>query len=287
MNIRNSDTGIFLVHTDLFRNNEKALKLMGVLKNLGNPLYIACSGGLDSRFLAFFAQAVGIKDIILLHIQGTHIDEQESADLQNWARLHGFSLKNIDMDVLSNEEIKNNSPLRCYHCKQISFSHMLSFCESHTLCDGTHFDDSKNHRPGMKALKELKVRSPLLESGFTKADIREMAETIGLDNPKQKAKPCILTRFNYNTVISEEKIKSISFAEKLLLELLEKQEEKGAIPDFRIREITLNRYEVHSVDIISPKVIEALQKVLQQANMFPIEYKQLNNLSGYFDTLNI
>jgi uncharacterized protein (TIGR00268 family) len=193
----------------LFVENEKVATLTQILKNLGEPLFIACSGGLDSRFLAFFAKYIGIENIKLLHITGVHIDTQESQALHEWAKLHQFSLHTIALDILDDEAIKNNALLRCYHCKHKVFSAMLSFCNHKTLCDGTHFEDTNSHRPGLKALQELHICSPLMQSGFTKTDIKNIAKEIGLDNPSQKAKPCLLTRFNYGASITKEKLEKL------------------------------------------------------------------------------
>ena len=260
--------------------------LTQILKNLDTPLYIACSGGLDSRFLAFFAKHIGIKDIKLLHIIGAHIDAQESNYMQEWANTHQFSLQNIPLDALSIAQIKNNAPLRCYHCKHAVFSALLTFCPHKILCDGTHFDDTKIHRPGIKALQELNIRSPLVEGGFSKLDIKNIAQDIGLDNANQKAKPCLLTRFDYNVLITKEKLEQIAHAENILSHLLNKEFSINTLPDFRIREISPSNYEVHSVAIIPFRVIQALQEALEQANLLPIRYRQLEKLSGYFDKTN-
>lgn len=265
-------------------NSEKLERLGQILRNLNTPLNIACSGGLDSRFLAFAAKYIGIKHINLLHITGVHIDTEESQNLQEWATLHHFPIRNINLDVLANENIRNNLPLRCYHCKHLTFSTMLPFCENNTLCDGTHFDDTKSHRPGLRALQELKISSPLALSGFSKSDIKNLAKEIGLDNPNQKAKPCLLTRFDYDTLITREKLEKVSCAESILLNLLKKEFDQGDFPDFRIREIESNIYEVHSVEIVPSHIIQALQKALEKANIPPIEYKPIKTLSNYFDT---
>jgi len=270
---------------------KKIAKLSQTLKALKKPLYIACSGGLDSRFIAFFAKHIGIKDIKLLHITGVHIDAQESHYLQEWAKIHQFPIQNIEIDILANEEIKNNAELRCYHCKHIVFSTMLSSCCHGTLCDGTHFDDTKSHRPGLKALQELSICSPLAQSGFTKADIKNIAKQIGLDNPNQKAKPCLLTRFDYDSLITKEKLEKIALAENIVFRLLKEEAKKdtkkefdeNTLPDFRIREITKDNYELHSVQIIPLPIIQALQEALKQANILSIQYKQLEVLSSYFD----
>lgn len=284
----------------------KTKDLTSILQNHFHNLFIACSGGLDSRFLAYFARYIGINNIQLLHIVGAHIDPSETLYLKEWAKKNSFSLHLIPVHVLEKNEIQYNHPLRCYHCKYMAFSTMYNYIKENfsnqisthiyreheiILHDGTHFDDTKVHRPGLLALKELNIQSPLALAGFTKKDILEIALKIKLENPMQKSKPCLLTRFAYNTQITFEKLHFIAEAEKIVESIFLEKFGKNNTPVFRIREVSANMYEIHTLDILPKLLIETLQTTLKNVNIInkfrinTIEHKTVEILSGYFDRI--
>lgn len=302
--------------------NDKQNALTTLLLKNKDALFIACSGGLDSRFLAYYAKYVGIENIQLLHIIGAHIDPSETIYLKKWALKNNFSLHCISVNILENTEVQNNVPLRCYYCKHKAFSTMLAYIKENfipiipdmqsfsakgcstqanhilkenqhcisklkiALHDGTHFDDTRSHRPGLRALEELKIVSPLALCSMTKSDILNLAKHIGLENATQKAKPCLLTRFNYNTFITRQKLLFIAEAEKKVEAIFTNEFSKNQIPDFRIREVKTDSYEIHTTQILSNDLIETLQSNLKKVMINPIECRTLKTLSGFFDTKN-
>lgn len=131
---------------------------------------IAFSGGLDSRFLCHAALLCGSR-VLALHAQGPHIAAQESAEAQDWARRRGLPLRLVHYSPLPLAEVAANSRERCYACKRglmaalratLALTGQDAPC---TLCDGTNADDMRAFRPGLRALKEAGVRSPLAEAG--------------------------------------------------------------------------------------------------------------------------
>lgn len=259
---------------------EKALYLQNILKQYPEPFGIACSGGLDSRFLAFFAKKINCR-FSLFHAVGKHIDAKETAYLKEWSKKNEFSLNIVPIDIFPLEQVSHNHKDRCYHCKLHTFQTLKSRCPSSVLCDGTHADDSSAYRPGLKALQELTVQSPLALANFSKQDIRELGKILGLENYQQKARPCLLTRFPYYTEITDTILQQIITLE----ELAEKELKKiygEIIPDFRIRFIN-SEFCFHYQQNIQKEALNSLQTALNKAKIASIRFEQLPKLSGYFD----
>lgn len=258
----------------------KAQKLRQILQSLPAPFYIACSGGLDSRFLAFFAQKCGC-GFSLIHAAGPHIDPKETQYLDTWSRQRNMPLRTVAVNALSVPQAAYNSKERCYHCKRLTFKTMQSLIGSAVLCDGSHADDGFAYRPGLRALQELGIQSPLALANFSKQDIRETGKAIGLENYGQKARPCLLTRFPYNTEINETALTAIAELE----DFFEKELQKlfgTDIPDFRIRNIE-GTFQFHYCVPLQKEHLNALQNAAVSAKILSIQYKRLDKLSGYFD----
>lgn len=271
-------------HT-LFENipaplQKKALHLQAILKQYPQPFGIACSGGLDSRFLAFFAQIIACS-FSLFHATGKHIDAKETAYLQEWSKAKNLSLTIVPVDIFPLEQVSHNHKDRCYYCKLHTFQTLQSCCPSSVLCDGTHADDSFAYRPGLKALQELSIQSPLALANFTKQDIRELGKALGLENYQQKARPCLLTRFPYGIEIKDKILQQV-----IVLEIFfEKELTKiygEIIPDFRVR-VMHGEFCFHYQQNIQKEVLTTLQTALIQAKLSPVKFEQLSKLSGYFD----
>jgi uncharacterized protein len=159
-------------------------------------LAVALSGGLDSRFLTHAALLAGCR-VTALHITGPHMPPRETAEARHWATSRGAAFITVALDPLTIPAIAAGDRDRCYHCKHAAFTALLAQAAPLPLCDGTNADDLTAHRPGLRALRELAVRSPLAEAGLSKADIRALAARTGMDRPDQAARPCLLTRLAY------------------------------------------------------------------------------------------
>lgn len=194
-------------------------KLIRSLEKL-DGLAVAFSGGVDSVFLLHAAhQALG-KKVLALTVNSPYIPDWEIDEAKQIARDKGIEHHIIDVPVP--EQILNNPVDRCYLCKMFLFTMLGDFAKKNgfmQLADGTNVDDTKEHRPGMKALGELKILSPLLESGFSKVDIRNASKAMDLYTWEKPAYACLLTRIPYNTRINEEMLRRIERAETFLIEL--------------------------------------------------------------------
>jgi len=176
----------------------------------------------DSTFLAHQAhRALGDRSFSVTVRSVIHpaFEMEEAAEL-----VHDFGLRHrfMDADVLSVPQVSSNSPERCYHCKHALFSRMASLAtdEGYTwVADGTNVDDDNDYRPGMKALAELGVRSPLHEAGLTKADIRELSRRLGLPTWDKPAYACLATRVPYGNTLTDETLRMVEHGEGALREM--------------------------------------------------------------------
>ncbi len=259
---------------------EKALHLEKILKGYAAPFVIACSGGLDSRFLAFFAKQINCH-FSLVHAAGKHIDAKETNYLTDWSFKNSLALTTVPLDIFELEQVSHNHKNRCYYCKLHTFKTFQIHFPNSIICDGTHAEDTTAYRPGLQALQELSIQSPLALANFTKQDIRGMGKIIGLENYQQKARPCLLTRFPYHTEIKEKILQQLihleDFFEQELIKIFGTN-----IPDFRIRYINAEFY-FHYQQNIQKEALNTLQTALNEAKITSIRFEQLSKLSGYFD----
>ena len=204
------------MNTVLRKKYERLLKKLSVLENLA----IAFSGGVDSAFLLHAAnEALGDK-VLALTIDSPYIPDWEIEEASKFAS--DRNIKHIVINASIPDQIRNNPGDRCYLCKSFLFSMLLEMAQQngiHNLADGSNADDPGDHRPGMKALKELSVLSPLLETGFSKQEIRDFSKELGLYTWEKPAYACLLTRIPYGTRIEVETLRKIEKAETFLISL--------------------------------------------------------------------
>ena len=115
--------------------------------------------------------------------------------------------------------MKNNPPDRCYHCKRGIFERMIEAAAEEGICmiaEGSNLDDEGDYRPGMRAIRELSIRSPLREAGLGKAEIRELSKQMGLDTWDKPSMACLASRVPYGDKLSKEKLYAVERAEQLL-----------------------------------------------------------------------
>ncbi|HZY25720.1 MAG TPA: ATP-dependent sacrificial sulfur transferase LarE [Bacteroidales bacterium] len=199
--------------------DEKSLKLDAILKEL-NSFVIAFSGGVDSTFLLYRANIVRGSAITAITVRTPYIPSREIDEAVDFTRSFGINHKILDIGLP--DMIKNNPIERCYLCKKTLFKDISGYAKENNyqyVVDGTNADDIKDFRPGIAALKELGIRSPLLESGLTKKDIRELSREANLQIWDKPAMACLLTRIPYDTDINEGTLRQIEEAENILSDM--------------------------------------------------------------------
>ena len=204
------------------------MNLESYLKKLPD-LAIAFSGGVDSAYLLYAASRSGIR-IGAYYASSVFQPEFEKRDAVRLAEELGVSLTIIDIDVLSNAQVAANPADRCYYCKRAIFGTILSKAREDgfsVLADGTNFSDEVSDRPGMRALQEMKVVSPLRICGLTKQEIRELSRKAGLFTADKPSYACLATRIPTGTVITREALERTEAGEDILFSL--------GFTDFRIR----------------------------------------------------
>lgn len=239
---------------------------------------IAYSGGLDSRFLSHMAQRAGLP-VLLLHAQGPHMPPAESQWAQDWARQRALELRLLPFDPLKLPGVADNSPQRCYVCKQAlvrclrkSLASPDSPQRAWILCDGTNADDLHAHRPGLRALQEAQVLSPLAACGLSKERIRQWARESGLEQPAQQARPCLLTRLAYGMPPTPELLHSLAACEAALA--------LAGLPNLRLR---LTPAPLLQSLPLNEEQRRAARRLLEEHNFAKATLVEEETLSGYFD----
>lgn len=201
--------------------DHKYEELKRLLREMGSVM-VAFSGGVDSTLL--LKSAVDeLKDrAAAITIQAPFHSRAELSEARHLAEEIGARQIVYDTRQLEMSAIENNPPDRCYICKKTIFSICRSIAGENGfswLADGSNSDDLDDYRPGRRALQELGIRSPLLEAGLTKADIRELSRRIGLQTWNKPAMACLLTRFPHGVRITEDQLIMVENCEDFLRNL--------------------------------------------------------------------
>ena len=179
-------------------------------------LCLAFSGGIDSTVLLYLCQNT---NVIAVTLKSSFQTKEEIELTQNLCKIYNIKQKIIEFYPLKNKYLTNNPKDRCYHCKKLMFSELVNFAKENNfkhIIDGTNFDDLGVYRPGLKALKELNIISPLAEFEITKQEIRTFAKLCKIETFNKPSTPCLATRFPYGTQLTEEKLKTVSHGENIL-----------------------------------------------------------------------
>ncbi|MGE4484878.1 MAG: ATP-dependent sacrificial sulfur transferase LarE [Oscillospiraceae bacterium] len=224
-----------------------------------NPrLAVAFSGGADSSYLLYAAVTAGC-DVRAYIIKSPFQPQFELDDAWRLAESIGVTLTVERFDILKYPSVTENPADRCYFCKKALFTRLLDLCRADgytLLCDGTNASDEASERPGMRALSELGICSPLCECGLTKRDVRLLSKEAGLFTHDKPAYACLATRIPAGTPITSPLLEKLERAEEALFAM--------GFSDFRVRyyagsaKLQLPEAQLETVLIKRAEILKAL-----------------------------
>lgn len=242
-----------------------------------NDVALAFSGGVDSALLLkLFSEAMKKSEkkiyAVTFNTKLNPVNDLETA--KKVAKEMDVEHVIIQIDELKESGIENNPIDRCYLCKKSLFKKLKDYASDmciEQIVEGTNGDDLGVYRPGIKAIKELKIKSPLADVGFTKEEVRRLAKELGVSVSNRPSTPCMATRFPYFTKLDYDKIKKVEFAEKYLRDI--------GFCNVRIRvHDNIARIEIDKKDMIL--MLDKKDEVVENLKKFGYDYITLD-LEGF------
>lgn len=257
----------------LRKADEKFNKLCEVIEQY-NGLVVAFSGGVDSTFLVKVASEILGEKAIALTVISPYIAQWEIEEARELTNHLGINHRFIEVGIP--EEIKNNPVDRCYLCKGKIFGTIKAFASEmgiDVVADGSNFDDTKDYRPGMRALAELEIQSPLMTCEITKEEIRAWSKLLALETWNKPPYACLLTRLPYNTLVDVSELRMIESAEAYLI--------GRGIRAVRVRKHgNIARIEIETSEIEKVFNVQTMREISEVLKSFGFEYVTLD-LEGY------
>jgi pyridinium-3,5-biscarboxylic acid mononucleotide sulfurtransferase len=251
----------------------KLEQLQDIFRQLGSVV-VAYSGGTDSTLMLKIAHDVLGDRAIAMTAVSASLAAADRQDAESIARQIGATHILVETDETSNPEYLANTPNRCFFCKTETYDKLITYADQHhyaAIVDGTNADDAHDYRPGRQAARDHNVRSPLLDVGLTKAEIRELSRQLGLPNWDKPAAACLSSRIPYGTVITLQSLSQVERAEAMLRGL--------GLRQLRVRHHdTIARIEVEVDDF--PRLLDHRQEVVTALKALGYTYVTLD-LAGF------
>jgi uncharacterized protein len=258
----------------LTERNKKIQTLRKILKSYKSVL-VAHSGGSDSSFLLKAAiDFLGSDKVLAVTVKSEFIPEKKIAEAKSVAEAIGARWITIDIPVLSESNLIKNPTNRCYICKKTILKSLKKIAKKegfNQVIEGTIIEDSEGYRPGVKAVRELKVKNPLIEAGFSKEEIRKFSRKLSLPTWDKPSFTCLATRFPYGTKLTKKNLEKVATAEDFLASKTFKQ--------FRVRDHgNIARIEVPEKDF--DKLLSQRENIIAEFKKIGYDYITLD-IEGY------
>lgn len=254
--------------------NTKLENLKDYLRSLGS-VAVAYSSGVDSTFLLKVAHDVLGEKAIAITASSRSFPERETNEAAEFCRANGIKQIAIESEELNIPEFRHNAVDRCYHCKKELFTKIITLAKQNGIehvCEGSNMDDNGDYRPGLKAVAELGVKSPLRKCELYKEEIRTLSKQMNLPTWNKPSFACLASRFVYGEEITEQKLTMVEKAEQSLLDLGFKQLR------VRIHGENLARIEVLPTEL--EKLLELRETVVKELRQAGFAYITMD-LQGY------
>jgi uncharacterized protein len=254
---------------------KKLLALKAYLNNL-NSVAIAFSSGVDSTFLLKVAHDVLGDQVVAVTARSCSFPVRELKEAEEFCRKEGIRHIIVDSEELDIEGFRHNPRNRCYLCKHELFTKIIAIAQENHLAyvaEGSNMDDNGDYRPGLKAVAELHVVSPLRYVGLYKEEIRQLSKELGLTTWNKQSFACLSSRFVYGEEISPEKLSMVDKAEQFLLDM--------GFTQLRVRiHGTIARIEVGQDEILRLAAPEIRRQVSEALHGLGFSYVTLD-MDGY------
>ena len=238
-----------------------------------NKVIIALSGGVDSALVAYAAfQKLGNLAIAVTADYKTLSEEELQTAKQICSEI-GIQQLLLDYNELENEEFAKNDSNRCFHCRLELGDHLIELAKKHDvqiIVDGTNLDDLGDYRPGIEALKKNGIRSPLVETNFSKSEVREFAKFVGLSVYDKPSNSCLASRIPWGQRVTAEKLTRIEFGETIVKQLTK-------IRQVRVRDLDGSaKIEVDKemISIFNDEILKQITNKLKMIGFTTVEVDQ-------------
>jgi uncharacterized protein len=253
----------------------KEQKLRETFRALGSVI-VAYSGGVDSSYVAYIANAELGPRAICITGQSASLPSYQQAETDRVVAQFGFHHEIIQTEELENPSYRANNADRCYFCKDELYGKLEAIAASRgieCIVDGSTTDDLGDYRPGRKAATQHAVRSPLIEVGMSKNEVRELSRRAGLPTWDKPASPCLSSRIAYGTAVTIERLSKVDRGEEILREF--------GFKEFRVRHHdTLVRLEIAPAELDRALDKEVIQQLAKRFRELGFKYVTLD-LEGF------